>query len=321
MRLPDFIVIGAAKSGTTALCADLALKDDVFVTTPKEPEFFARDDRHAEGLESYARLFEGARPDQVCGEGSTLYTLSPHFPQTAARMARAVPDAKLVYMMREPVSRAYSFYGQLVKNYQNATRDLAVHRSFEDCLDPDAPRAPRERFFAPFDAHYPDVPGIFLDGGDYPAQIRAYLEHFPRENLLFVTFEEFVRDPAAVMPRIHAHIGAAPVAPGAASPKAVNVASEHFDRARVDRFAAGITGKAPILRKVSRALPTGLLRTLRRQAFRAFGGGAAAADSSRPPKMRPETRAMLAARYAPQRAELASLTGLDLDRWWGPAEG
>ena len=94
MRLPDFIVIGAAKSGTTALCADLALKDDVFVTTPKEPEFFARDDRHAEGLESYARLFEGACPDQVCGEGSTLYTLSPHFPQTAARMGSCC-DASL----------------------------------------------------------------------------------------------------------------------------------------------------------------------------------------------------------------------------------
>jgi hypothetical protein len=321
MRLPDFIVIGAAKSGTTALCADLAKKRDVFVSTPKEPEFFARDDRHADGLDSYARLFEGARHDQICGEGSTIYTLSPHFPHAAARMAAAAPDAKLVYMMREPVARAYSFYGQLVKNYQNKTKDLAVHRTFEQCLDPDAPRAPRERFFAPFDAHYPDVPGIFLDGGDYPQQIRAYLVHFPRERILFVTFEEFIADPAAVMARIHAHIGAAPEAQDAAPPAAVNVAAEHFDRARLDRFASGLTGKAPILRRISRALPPGLRAALRRQIFRLLGGGRQAPDPSRPPRMRPETRALLHTRYAPQRAELAALTGLDLDLWWGTAEG
>jgi hypothetical protein len=319
MRTPDFIVIGAAKSGTTALYDHLVQRDDIFLTTPKEPEFFARDDRYAAGIEAYAALYEDARPDQICGEASTLYTLSPHFPDAAARAAAFAPDAKLIYLMREPVSRAYSFYGQLVKNYQNATRDRAVNRSFEECLDPSRPRPARERFFAPFDAHYPDVPGTFLDGGDYPMQIRAWLAHYPRERFLFLAFEAFVTTPGPVLARICAFIGVPPEGEGAGPPAATNVAAEHFDRVRRDRFAARLTARAPILGKIARALPPGLRTALREQAFRLMGKGGA--GDVAPPKMLPETRAMLEACYAPQRAEIEALTGLDLSTWWPPVRG
>jgi hypothetical protein len=320
MRTPDFIVIGAAKSGTTTLYDHLVRRDDIFMTTPKEPEFFARDDRYDAGIEAYAALYDRARPDQVCGEASTLYTLSPHFPKAAARAAAFAPDAKLIYMMREPVARAYSFYGQMLKAYQNNSGDPGVHRSFEDCVQPDRSHLPRDKFFGPYNAHYPDVPGVFLDAGDYPMQIRAWMEHYPRERFLFLTFEEFVRDPAAVLARLHAFLGLppeaeadAPAGPAAAS----NAASDHIERLRRDRFAAELSGRAPILGRISRAMPPAWRSALRELAFRFMGARVAAnRPDVAPPKMLPETRAVLEARYGAQRAELAALTGLDLDRWW-----
>jgi hypothetical protein len=329
MRMPDFIVIGAAKSGTTSLFRHLDGRDDVFLPAIKEPEYFARDDRFAAGPTAYAALFAQARPDQTVGEASTLYTLGPHFPQAAARIAAALPDVRLVYMMREPVARAYSFYGQLVKGYQNRTRDMQVRRTFEECLDPDAPRG---GFLAPHQTYLPDVPGLFTDGSDYLMQIGAYLEHFPREALLFVTFEEYMADPAAVMTRICAHVGIAPPVPGTEAAPRVNVAADHFGRVRIERFAAGLTASVPLAGAVSRRLPPGLRRKLRDGAFAireraaALAAGRRAdradrADPAVPLPMRPATRAALKARFDPDRPALAALTGLDLDRWWGPVQG
>ena len=68
VRLPDFIIIGAAKAGTTSLYKVLSQHPDIFMSTPKEPEFFARDDRYAEGIGPYARLFEGASPHSFAGK-------------------------------------------------------------------------------------------------------------------------------------------------------------------------------------------------------------------------------------------------------------
>jgi len=211
MRLPDFFVIGAAKAGTTSLHAHLAHHPDLFMSRPKEPEFFARDDLYAKGIESYAPLFEGAQPGQLCGESSTIYTLSPLFPETAARVRAHVPEAKFVYMMREPVARAYSFYVQLVKNRQNETHDYSVGRSFEEFLYGDrAEIAPASAFFAPFDAHLPDRPELLTAGSLYLAQIESWLAHFPRERFLFLTFEAFIRDQKAVTEQVLRFLGVDP---------------------------------------------------------------------------------------------------------------
>ena len=77
MRLPDFVLIGAAKAGTTSLYALLDRHPDIFMPKVKEPEFFARDDRYAEGIESYAAAFAAAAPGQIAGEASTIHSLSP----------------------------------------------------------------------------------------------------------------------------------------------------------------------------------------------------------------------------------------------------
>ena len=109
-------------------------------------------------------------------------------------IARHVPQARFIYVLRQPVERAYSFYVQLVKNYQNATGDHVVHRRFEDFILPEchARAAPRAKALAPFNAHFPDTPELCLAGSDYLMQIRAYLAHVPRERMLFLKLSMFI---------------------------------------------------------------------------------------------------------------------------------
>lgn len=314
MRLPDFIIIGAAKAGTTSLYQQLSAHPDLFLSTPKEPEFFARDDRYAAGLESYARLFAGARPDQICGEASTLYSLSPLFPQTAARMAEAVPGVKLIYMLREPVARAYSYYVQLVKNYQNATRDYTVHRRFEDCLFPERfpARAPREKFLAPFDAHLPDLPELMLGGSRYEAQIAAYLAHFPRDQILFVTFEEFLANRAAVLTRICGFLGIDPALLVQAPAARANISADHFDKMGKVVATEDLKRRLGLLGRIGMMLPKGLRARLRDLAL---GAKPVAVQSPEPPPMAPETEAWLRAEFHADLDGLERLTGLDLGAW------
>src|SRR4051812_39114595 len=97
-RLPDFVVIGAMKSGTTSLYHWLAQHPSVRLPRAKEPHFFSREERWSRGVDWYRGLFAEASHDHVTGEFSTSYT-APHFSGVAAdRMARVLPSAQLVYL-------------------------------------------------------------------------------------------------------------------------------------------------------------------------------------------------------------------------------
>lgn len=107
---PDFLIIGGMKCGTTTLAAQLAAQPGVFMTTPKEPNFFSDDDIHARGAAWYHGLFASARPGDLLGEASTHYTKLPTYPQTLPRMQAMLEAPKLIYMIRNPVTRAVSHY-------------------------------------------------------------------------------------------------------------------------------------------------------------------------------------------------------------------
>ncbi|WP_196774434.1 sulfotransferase [Rhodovulum sp. MB263] len=314
MTLPDFFIIGAAKAGTTSIFALLEQHPDIFMPTPKEPEFFARDDLYSAGIETYSALFAGAGPGQRRGEASTLYSHAPLFPDTAARIARHVPEAQFIYVLREPVARAYSFYVQLVKNYQNGTRDYAVHRSFEDFVLPErhALAAPREKVLAPFNAHFPDTPELCLAGSDYLLQIETYLAQFPRERFLFLSFEAFRNDPRATLRRITGFLGLDPLPEAAfgGGAAARNVSRAHFDQLEAAAGAQRLRGRVGPLWALRRLLPDPLRAALRR---RVLSEGAGRAHE--PPPMEPATRQLLAARFHPQIPRLEELTGLSLASW------
>jgi len=312
-RLPDFVIIGAAKAGTTSIYAILDQHPGIFMPEVKEPEFFARDDRYSEGIAAYGARFAAAGPDQVVGEASTIYSLTPHFPDTPARLKTHIPQAKIIYVLREPVGRAYSFYTQLVKNYQNVTGDLAVHRSFEEMIDPalHTKAAPRDKILSPANAHMPDTPELCLAGSEYVQQIDSYLTHFAREQCLFLKFEDFVKDRAATLRRITDFIEVAPLDAAVFDNEhsTQNVSAAHFEDLSRQMGVAQARAKAGPLWGLRKLVPAPL-----RDALKARLRGAGA-EAVRPAPMTAETRTKLATRFAAQLPALEARTGLTFDEW------
>ena len=96
---PDYVLIGAMKCGTSTLAAQLGAQPGIFMTEPKEPNFFSDDANFAKGTDWYASLFAGAAGEDLTGEASTHYTKRPELPETVTRLKAHVPQAKLVYML------------------------------------------------------------------------------------------------------------------------------------------------------------------------------------------------------------------------------
>lgn len=314
MHLPDFIIIGAAKAGTTSLYKALSHHPDIFFSSVKEPEFFSRDDRYNEALDGYTVLFDGARDNQLVAEASTNYTLAPHFPLTAKRIKHHLPNAKLIYIMRQPVDRAYSYYVQLTKHYQNASGDRKVHRSFEDFILPErrATAAPREKALASFDTQLPDVPELMLSGSDYVHQIETYLEHFDRNKMLFLKFEDFTRAPETTLRQITDFLDLPPLPSKAlkAENTKTNVAADYFRTRAEDAAVSDLGQRLGPLWKIKQLLPAGLRGKLRTTLLPLLS------PTAMPPaKMEAATRDMLNRRFAAQYDRLSELTGLNFDEW------
>jgi Sulfotransferase family len=107
---PDFVVIGAMKSATTTLHEQLSRQPGIFMSSPKEPNFFSDDDQYARGWAWYESLFRQASAADLRGESSTHYTKLPTYPRTVGRMVRDLPRLKLIYVMRHPIERLVSQY-------------------------------------------------------------------------------------------------------------------------------------------------------------------------------------------------------------------
>lgn len=178
--LPDFLIIGAMKAGTTTLQAQLAAQPGIFMTTPKEPNFFSDDAVHARGMEWYHQLFAEAAPGDLRGEASTHYTKLPTFPETVARLAAVVPAPRLIYVIRDPVERALSQY---LHDWTRGSTGHDVAQAF----------ASRPEYVA---------------YSRYPMQLAPWIAQFGRDSLLLTSLEQLTAEPEGELARIGVHIGA-----------------------------------------------------------------------------------------------------------------
>lgn len=193
--LPNFLIIGAPRSGTTHLYRGLRQHPDVFMSDFKEPMFFAYEGDPRVGVISdhtaYEALFQGAEPYVARGEASTLYLFSEKAP---ARIQRDIPTARLIAILRNPVERAFSQY--TFQRFLN-TEPLDT---FERALQEEERRA--EADAPPFQ--------LYQRVGLYSEQIARYLELFPRDQLLFLLQDDLDRQPDTVFRRIFSFIGVDP---------------------------------------------------------------------------------------------------------------
>jgi len=165
-RLPDFVIIGAMKSATSTLYHWLAVQPEVFMASPKETNFFARD--WGRGVDWYREFFAAAEPGQLLGEASVMYTSPEHADAAAERMKDVVPDVRLIYVIRDPVERIRSHYRHEVQRHRE-TRPLleAIGEPGND----------------------------YLGNSMYFERLAPYAQRFDAEHLLVIRFEDVVRDP------------------------------------------------------------------------------------------------------------------------------
>ena len=190
MRLPDFIIGGAPRSGTTWLYWLLDRHPAVHMAKPPapEPKFFLVDSLYAKGLAHYsATWFAGAGPSLLAGEKSTDYLESA---PAAERIARDLPAVKLIFILREPVERAYS-------NYLWTRMNGLEPESFETALALEEQREreqpERLKFARPYS---------YFSRGLYADLLQPYVDRFDREQLLVVRFEDIVDRPAWLAARV-----------------------------------------------------------------------------------------------------------------------
>ncbi len=162
----NFMIIGAQKSGTTSLAAQLADHPQIGFSRIKEPGFFNSTADWEGNLEGYHELFEGGS-GPLFGEASTMYTFLPEAPSTCRRIHAYNPEMKLIYIMREPVAR-------LISHYSHSVARGMEQRPPQEAVNED----PR-----------------YINNGRYAVQIRPYIELFGRENVLLLIFEEYIADP------------------------------------------------------------------------------------------------------------------------------
>jgi hypothetical protein len=161
-----------------------------------EPKFFLRDDEYAKGLEYYsARWFAGAGPGTIAGEKSTDYLESA---AAAARIARDLPHVKLVFILREPVSRAYSNYLWSRMNGLE-TEDFATALRLEETRERELPE--QWKFTRPF---------AYFSRGLYADLLEPYVDRFMEPQLLIARFEDIVERPASLAEEVHRFLGVEP---------------------------------------------------------------------------------------------------------------
>ena len=179
MPLPDFVIIGAMKCGTSTLAAQLAAQEGVFITTPKEPEFFSDDAVFARGLAWYENLYADAALGDLKGEASTGLTKLPTHPHAAERLHAAVPDAKLIYITRDPIERLISHY---MHEWSMGTIDLPIEEAVE---------------------RHPEL----IDYGRYEMQLAPWRALFGEARILRLTLEDMQAEPQETLDRVAAFLG------------------------------------------------------------------------------------------------------------------
>lgn len=293
--LPNFLVIGAGRSGTTSLYEYLREHPEVFMSPVKEANYFAFPEGHqpergpggvlvrrgaVSTLAEYEALFADAGDARAIGEASPRYLRTPEAP---ARIDALLPDVRLVAILRDPVERAYA-------SYLGLRRDgLEPQPTFEDALRDDE-RRQREGW--PFSG--------LVDAGLYHRHLSRYYERFPPERIRVYLHDDLRADAAGLVRDLLSFLGVDPdFSPdtarvhGRTGVVRNRVLGELWSRSRRVRDGLG-----PVMpRRVSEGVRRWVLRDLER------------------PQVAPATRAQLIPVFRPDVLALEELIGRDLSAW------
>lgn len=296
--LPNFLIVGAAKCGTTSLYYYLRQHPEIFLSANKEPKFFSSlvlkfplrgpgDDfvekhRMVKSWEAYGQLFAEVRAERAVGEASTDYLYRGR--QIIPHIRQRLGDPRIIILLRDPVERAFS-------SWRHLRRDGRETASFDDALE-----AERERQLLNWEFIW-----SYKDVGFYAAQVRAYLENFSRVHVCL--FEDFAARPGEELRAIYRFLDV----------------SEAFEADTSRVYNPGTAGGVSWLgRLLTTTAGTGNARTIEpRTVFRSRLGRRLVDFILRASQesMSPTTGARLQSAFREDVARLGALLNRDLSHW------
>lgn len=300
MALPDFLIAGVPKAGTTALYAALTQHPQLFLPAVKEPKFFLSDgppptgggpgdaqtyQEHVWRRADYEALFAAAPAGAMRGEATPFYL---HDLAAHERIHRLIPDAKIILMLRDPVDRAHSNWTHLWTAGLEPEADfLAACR-----LEPERKAAGWAQFW-----HYVDL-------GRYGSQVRHLYQFFPREQVLLMRYLELKETPAAALDRVCRFLG---VRTGVVD----HIPAENVTRTVENtRFNAGLRYLLRTGGRFGQHFPVPVRKVFRGPLLTLLQRG-----HGRRAPLKPEHRAALMPAFADDIALLQEITGLPYDDW------
>lgn len=277
-RTPTFMIIGAAKSGTTSLHYYLDLHPQVAMSRPKETDFFLRAD-FQDALDDYAACFEPGTAAR--GEASIHYTCWPEIPDIPERISSVLPDVKLIYCVRDPVDRAIGHY---YERYQAARAPRSIDAAFSDL----------------------DDSKVWIAASKYAMQLERYLAYFPRANLMLVDARDLRLQRNRTLRSVFEFIG---VDPDFSSPRFEDELNVRLGGRKRMTFVGRAMRRSPVAELARRALPPAtrerLFAPVRKLALRPF-----------PLQTLPDhARARLAAYLSEDIDRFRTLAGRRFDHW------
>ena len=187
-KRPNLFIIGAMKSGTTSLHYALSKHPVIYMSETKEPGYFVKELNWERGENWYMNLFSGADSETYIGESSTHYAKLPNFKGVNDRIYKFNKNAKIIYVMRNPVDRAISHYWHNIhlSSLHIDKRFIPEKRNILKALEED-----------------PD----FINFGYYAMQLKPYFEVFGINQIFVTTFEKLVNESIEVMKELYEWLG------------------------------------------------------------------------------------------------------------------
>jgi hypothetical protein len=319
-RKIDFLVIGAPKAGTTSLFEYLRTHPELHLPRFKETNFFL-DHTYGRGVDWYFDwILAGSAPGLVNGEASVRYMAGTSrsedaaekagaFPEEArlapeqvvpSRIHAALPQAKLIALLRDPVARCVSEYGMATLR-EAETRGL--DEAVTELLRPEQLAKARACSSAT---------NAYVVQSEYGRILAPYFEMFPPENIMVLYTKELADDAADVMRRIFAFIG---VAEGFTPP---NLGERYLEQAakprsrafNVPRLTRSLRRREGLLSTWER-IPIGVRQRLWTMVFFVEKWNRSSPEGKSKPTLSPEVESALRAHFAPDRERLAALTGTE----------
>lgn len=194
--LPNFFIVGAAKAATTSLHYYLSKHPDVFMSEPKEINYFSQEELDAQqlyyddykpaSLDEYKKLFAHASHKKAIGEASVSYLFYPTVPQ---KIKNAVPNAKIIILLRNPFERSFSHY---LMDYRLGLCNC----SFDDVLFNQHKHKNADLFYQQY-----------IELSLYASQVERYLKTFGKENVKILLQEDLRKNPEATMKEVFSFLG------------------------------------------------------------------------------------------------------------------